>query len=112
MEQVIREAFEEVGAGAMVDFTQWLMDQDTEITLRGMAYVSVVAGVLGGIRTTQFRGFAVPDYWSMELALVALQVIAREQGFLDAVAFCDETLQEAREGIMGFTAFIKVLQEA
>ena|SRR5579859_2578567 len=110
MRQGEKEAMQAVGAEAMIGFTDWLIAQDTATSLRGLAYASVIFEVIEGTRTVQLRGLAVPDFWSMELALVALRAMAREQGFLDAAAFCDETLQDAQHGAMGVAAFVEMLQ--
>src|SRR5579859_1817038 len=95
MRQADTEAFESGGAAAAEVLIEWLKQQDAATNLRGFAYVSMIAEVTGSERVIQLGGMVCPDYWSMELAAVALAGMAAQQGFMDAAAYCEQARQDA-----------------
>src|SRR5579859_7061757 len=108
MRQADTEAFESGGAAAALVLIDWLKQQDAATSLRGFAYVSMIAEVTGSERTIQLGGMISPDYWSMELAAAALAQMAAQQGFVDAAVYCEQARQEALQGQATVAAYVEM----
>jgi hypothetical protein len=81
---------------AMVNFMEWVVEQDMETVTTVLACIGVIDDVLQGRLTISTPDGRVPHVWAMEKAATDLRDIAQGAGFVEVAQFCEGARQGAQ----------------